>query len=47
MTSRRSDNLYTLITFQGKNRGCKLQESLCGRSHDGCMVFSTKLKPSG
>ena len=32
---------------KGKNRGCKLQESLCGWSHDGRMVFSTKLKPSG
>ena len=32
---------------KGKNRGCKLQGSLCGRSHDGRMVFSTKLKPSG
>ena len=48
MTSRRSDNLYALITFQGQeNRECKLQGSLCGRSHDGCKVFSTKLKPSG
>ena len=32
---------------KGKNRGCKLQGSLYGLSHDGCIVFSTKLKPSG
>ena len=32
---------------KGKNLGCKLQGSLCGRSHDGRKVFSTKLKPSG
>ena len=32
---------------KGKNHGCKLQESLCGQSHDGRMVCFTKLMPSG
>ena len=44
MTSRRSDNLWH---SKGKNRGCKLQGSLYGLSHDGNIVFLTKLKPSG
>ena len=40
MTSRRSDNLWH---SKGKNRECKLQGSLYGLSHDGRIVFSTKL----
>ena len=50
MTSRRSDNLYTLTTFQGRARivdASYKDHSACGRGHDGRMVFSTKLKPSG
>ena len=44
MTSRRSDNLDALITLQGQeSRECKLQGWLCGQSHDGRSVFSTKL----
>ena len=43
MTSCRRDNLDALITFQGKNRECKLQGWLYGQSHDGRLVFSTKL----
>ena len=40
MTLRGSD---ALITFQGKNRECKLQGWLYGQSHVGRSVFSTKL----
>ena len=47
MTSRCSDNLYALITFQGQELWMQVQESFCGQSHDGRKVFSTKLKPSG
>jgi len=41
MTPRHSDNFHALITFQGQE--CKLQGWLYGQSHDGHLVFSTKL----
>ena len=47
--SCRSDNLHTLMTFQGQESrgGVKLQGSLYELiiSDDGRIVFSTKLKP--
>ena len=46
MTSRCSDNLYALITFQGQESWMQVQGSFCRRSHDGRKVFSTKLKLS-
>ena len=42
MTSHHCDNLHVLITFQGQDASCKDR-----LSHDGRILFSAKLKPSG
>ena len=47
MTSHCSDNLYALMTFQGQELRMYVKGWLYGLSHNGRLVFSIKLKPSG
>ena len=47
MTSRRSDNLYVLITFQEQESWMQVTRIALWTKSDGRKVFSTKLKPSG
>ena len=42
MTSRRSDNLYALITFQGQKSWMQVKGSLCGRRQVHDVFYKAK-----